>query len=193
VKLGHVVKALGAMLVAPLRIRRHPPEAPSDSIHYAIPVLAATKDLAVIQANDLPVVRTSQGRWTEWPPLVLAGCDEPLVEGAPDLRGVWQVYKGPLRGHIERIEQAGGRVVITAGGITHDLTAGGVSMTDEGLGGAEISVAARYESGRLNLYLNNKRLVVTRYRDGNDLVWRWGPYRNRLRRLNDPPKNSPPL
>ena len=178
------------MLLAPLRIRRHPPEAPSDSIHYAIPTLAATKDLAVTQANDLPVAKTSQGRWTEWPPLVLAGCDEPLVEGAPDLRGVWQVYKGPLRGHIERVEQAGARVVITAAGITHDLTAGGVSMTDEGLGGAEISVAARYESERLNLYLNNKRLVVTRYRDGNDLVWRWGPYRNRLRRLNDPHKNN---
>ena len=181
------------MLVAPLRIRRHPPEAPSDSIHYAIPMLAATKDLAVIQANDLPVVRTSQGRWKEWPPLVLATCDEPVVRGAPDLRGVWQVYKGPLRGHIERIEQAGARVVITAGGITHDLTAGGASMTDEGLGGAEISVAARYEGGRLNLYLNNKRLVVSRYRDGNDLVWRWGPYRNRLRRLNDPHKNDVPL
>ena len=181
------------MLLAPLRIRRHPPEAPSDSIHYAIPTLAATKDLAVIQANDLPVVRTSQGRWKEWPPLVLATCDEPVVPGAPDLRGVWQVYKGPLRGHIERIEQSGARVVITAGGITHDLTAGGVSMTDEGIGGAEINVAAHYESDRLNLYLNNKRLVVTRYRDGNDLVWRWGPYRNRLRRLNDPHKNNPPL
>ena len=191
-KLGHVVKVLAAMLVAPLRIRRHPPEAPSDSIHYAIPTLAATKDLAVIQANDLPVVRTSQGRWKEWPPPVLATCDEPVVPGAPDLRGVWQVYKGPLRGHIERIEQSGARVVITAGGITHDLTAGGVSMTDEGIGGAEINVAAHYESDRLNLYLNNKRLVVTRYRDGNDLVWRWGPYRNRLRRLNDSPKNNPP-
>jgi len=193
VKLGHVVKVLAAMLVAPLRIRRHPPEAPSDSIHYAIPTLAATKDLAVIQANDLPVVRTSQGRWKEWPPPVLATCDEPVVPGAPDLRGVWQVYKGPLRGHIERIEQSGARVVITAGGITHDLTAGGVSMTDEGIGGAEINVAAHYESDRLNLYLNNKRLVVTRYRDGNDLVWRWGPYRNRLRRLNDPHKNNAPL
>ena len=192
-KLGHVVKVLGAMLVAPLRIRRHPPEAPSYSIHYAIPTLAATKDLAVIQANDLPVVRTSQGRWKEWPPPVLATCDEPVVPGAPDLRGVWQVYKGPLRGHIERIEQSGARVVITAGGITHDLTAGGVSMTDEGIGGAEINVAAHYESDRLNLYLNNKRLVVTRYRDGNDLVWRWGPYRNRLRRLNDPHKNNTPL
>jgi hypothetical protein len=181
------------MLLAPLRIRRHPPGAPSDSFHYAIPMLAATKDLAVTQANDLPVAKTSQGRWTEWPPLILAGCDEPLVEGAPDLRGVWQAYKGPLRGHIERVEQAGARVVITAGGIIHDLTAGGIPMTDEGLGGAEINVAARYEDGRLNLYLNNKRLVVTRYREGSDLVWRWGPYRNRLRRLNDPPKNNPPL
>jgi len=193
VKPRHIAKVFGAMLLAPLRIRRYPPEAPDDSVHYVIPTLAATKDLAATQANDLPVARTSQGRWTKWPPPVLAGCDEPLVEGAPDLRGVWQVHKGPLKGHIERIEQAGARVVITAGGIIHDLTTGGIPMTDEGVGGAEINVAAHYESGRLNLYLNNKRLVVTRYRDGSDLVWRWGPYRNHLRRLNDPHKNNPSL
>jgi len=181
-----LIKSLGAMLVAPIGIRRQPPAPPGDSVHYEIPVLAPTKELAITKAADLPVVGTPEGRWKEWPPLVLEGCDEPLIGGAPDLRGVWQVYKGPLKGHIERNEQAGARVVITAGGIIHDMTAGGLPMTDEGVGGAKINVAARYENERLNLYLNNKRLVVTRYRDGDELVWRWGPYLNRLRRLHDP-------
>lgn len=140
-----------------------------------------------MKAADAPVVRTPPGRWKAWPPLVLAACDEPLAEGASDLRGVWQVYKGPLTGHIERIEQSGDRVVITAGGVIHDMFADGTlagGVNDEGVGGARIAVAARFESGRLNLYLNNKRLVVTRYLDGDDLVWRWGPYTNRLRRLD---------
>ena len=59
-------------------------------------------------------------------------------------------------------------------------------MVDEGLGGATINVVARYENARLNLYLKGKRRVVTRYRDGDEMVWRWGPYLNRLRRLDSP-------
>jgi hypothetical protein len=186
VPLGQIAKSLGVMLVAPIRVRRHPPQPPSAADHYEIPILALTLGSTVTKAVDLPVVCTPPGRWKEWPPLVLAGCDEPLAEDVPDLRGVWQVYKGPLKGHIERNEQAGARVVITGGGVIHDLTADGSLMSDEGVGGARISVTARYEDARLNLYLNGKRLVVTRYRDGDEMVWRWGPYTNYLRRLAAP-------
>ncbi|HIL06946.1 MAG TPA: hypothetical protein EYG17_13000 [Acidimicrobiia bacterium] len=186
VPLGQIAKSLGVMLVAPIRVRRHRPQPPSAADHYEIPILALTLGSTVTRAVDLPVVRTPPGRWKEWPPLVLAGCDEPLAEDVPDLRGVWQVYKGPLKGHIERNEQAGARVVITGGGVIHDLTADGSLMSDEGVGGAKISVTARYEDARLNLYLNGKRLVVTRYRDGDEMVWRWGPYTNHLRRLTAP-------
>jgi len=186
VPLGQIAKSLGVMLVAPIRVRRHRPQPPSAADHYEIPILALTLGSTVTKAVDLPVVRTPPGRWKEWPPLVLAGCDEPLAEDVPDLRGVWQVYKGPLKGHIERNEQAGARVVITGGGVIHDLTADGSLMSDEGVGGAKISVTARYEDARLNLYLNGKRLVVTRYRDGDEMVWRWGPYTNHLRRLTAP-------
>ena len=186
VPLAQIAKSLGVMLVAPIRVRRHRPQPPSAADHYEIPILALTLGLTVTKAVDLPVVRTPPGRWKEWPPLVLAGCDEPLAEDVPDLRGVWQVYKGPLKGHIERNEQAGARVVITGGGVIHDLTADGSLMSDEGVGDAKISVTARYEDARLNLYLNGKRLVVTRYRDGDEMVWRWGPYTNHLRRLTAP-------
>lgn len=190
-KLKQVATSLAAMLSAPLRIRRNPPTAPIGAGHYVIPELAVSSSATVSQAVDAPVVRTPPGRWKQWPPLVLAECDEPLADGAPDLRGVWRVYKGPLKGHIERIEQSGDRVVITAGGVIHDMFADGTlasGVHDEGVGGAQIAVAGRFEESRLNLYLNNKRLVVTRYMDGDDLVWRWGPYVNRLRRMTAPPE-----
>jgi hypothetical protein len=188
-KIVQVGKSLGAMLAAPVRLRRHPPVPPVDAAHYAVPSLAATLEATTTKAADIPMVRTPAGRWHEWPPLVLVGCDEPLVAGAPDIRGVWQAYKGPMTGHIERNEQAGDRVVITAGGVIHDMFANGTmagGVHDEGVGGAEIHVVARYEDGRLDLYLNGTRRVVSRYRDGADLVWRWGPYTSRLRRLERP-------
>lgn len=188
-KIQQVAKSLFAVLTAPVRVRRNPPEPPNDAKQYEIPELASSLATVTVKATDLPVVQTPEGRWKQWPPLVLEGCDEPLADGAPDLRGVWHVYNGPLKGHIERNEQAGNRVVITAGGVIHDMYADGTlagGVHDEGVGGAQIAVVARFEEGRLNLYLNDKRLVVTRYRDGDDLVWRWGPYTNRLRRLDAP-------
>lgn len=183
-----IAKQLAGMLTAPVRIRRNPPTPPSDPADYTIPTLAPTVEAATLLAVDVPKANTpDDGRWKQWPPRVLDGCDEPLVDGAPDLRGVWQAYKGPLTGHIERVEQAGNRVAITAAGIVHDMfvdgtLAGGVN--DTGVGDTPISVAAKFEDGRHNLYLGGKRLVVTRYLDGDDMVWRWGPYTNRLRRLD---------
>jgi len=185
-----VVKSLVSMLGAPLKLRRNPPTPPASQEHYEIPDLAASPGQAEVKATDVPVAKTPTGRWRQWPPLVLAGCAEPLVASAPDLRGVWSAYKGPMKGHIERVEQAGNRVVITAAGVIHDMFADGTlasGVNDEGVGGAPVAVAACFEAGRLNLYLNGKRLVVTRYLEGDDMVWRWGPYTSRLHRLTGPP------
>lgn len=185
-----IAKGLGAMLVAPLELRKNPPAVPEALEHYEIPKLAADLESATTKAADLPVAKTPPGRWKEWPPLVLAGCDEPLADGAPDIRGVWLAHKGPMRGHVERNEQAGNRVVITAGGVIHDMFVDGTldgGVSDEGVGGAQIRVAARFEDQRLNLYPNDRGVVVvTRYLDGDELVWRWGPYTSRLRRLSGP-------
>ena len=84
-----VAKSLVAMLLAPIRVRRHPPRPPEGAEHYAIATLALSPEAATTKAADIPVAHTPPGRWKDWPPLVLAGCDDPLVEGAPDLRGVW--------------------------------------------------------------------------------------------------------
>ncbi len=186
---------VGQVLMAPLRIRRNPPTPPSGREHYEPTPLAASEETATVKASDIPVAHTPPGGYREWPAPVLAGCDEPLAEGVPDLRGVWQAHRGPLKGHVERVEQAGNRVVITAGGVVHDMfadgtLAGGVNDVSSSGGATRISVVARFEDGRLNLYPGDRGVaVVTRYLDGDEMVWRYGPFRNRLRRL-DPPEGS---
>ncbi|HEY4378450.1 MAG TPA: hypothetical protein VGM93_14890, partial [Acidimicrobiales bacterium] len=88
-------------------------------------------------AADIPVAHTPPGGYGDHPPgPVLAGCDEELVAGAPDLRGVWRVVAvevegaavtdHPLIGNHQRIEQAGDRLVVTAAGIVHDMRCDGI-------------------------------------------------------------------
>ena len=88
-------------------------------------------------ANLIPVAHTPPGGYgAEMPPPVLAGCTEPLVDGAPDLRGTWRVVDAHADGvalpadhfvwaHVERNEQAGNRVIVTGGGVVHDMVADG--------------------------------------------------------------------
>lgn len=193
-RIKFAVGMIGHLVRAPFRVRRNPPSPPEGREHYEPTPLAAAVGTATVKATDIPVAKTPPGGYREWPDPVLAGCDEPLADGVPDLRGVWQVHEGALKGHVERVEQAGNRVVITAGGVIHDMVAdgtlaGGVNDVRSG-SSAPISVAARFEDGRLNLYPGDRGVaVVTRYLDGDELVWRYGPFRNRLRRL-DPPEAS---
>jgi hypothetical protein len=188
VKATNLIAVIPRLLMAPLRSRRRPDEPPAGREHFEPTPLSASPAETTVKAVDIPVAHTPPGGYRDFPQPVLAGCDEPITPGAPDLRGVWQAYRGPLKGHIERVEQAGNRVVITAGGIIHDMYADGtleggvndvhVNKTDR------ISVAARFEDGRLNLYPGGRRVaLVTRYRNGDEMVWRYGPWKNRLRRL----------
>ena len=75
-------------------------------------------------AADIPKAYTPGCGWDEWPMPVLADCTEPLAPEADDLRGLW---KSTATGdnHIERIEQCGNRVVVTAAGIIHDFRTDG--------------------------------------------------------------------
>ena len=85
---------------------------------------------------DIPVAHTPPGGYGDhFPAPVLAGCTEPLAGGAPDLRGLWQVSEVEVNGeldpdhqvvgHVQRIEQCGDRLVVTAGGIIHDMRCDG--------------------------------------------------------------------
>jgi hypothetical protein len=142
-------------------------------------------------ARDIPVAKTPPGGYgTEMPPPILAGCDEPLVEGAPDLRGTWKAVdvtsggepmpaEHPLWQHVERIEQAGDRFVVTTQGIVHDGFADGtlehgvhdVMATDFT---TPIAVVASYEDGALVLRPDGMEGVeVKRWREGDEPVWEY--------------------
>jgi hypothetical protein len=88
-------------------------------------------------ADEIPVAHTPAGGYgPSFPPLVLAGCTEPLVDGAPDLRGVWRTVSATrggepvpaddrLMSYTERIEQCGNRIVDCGGGTIADARADG--------------------------------------------------------------------
>ncbi|MEA3054665.1 MAG: hypothetical protein QOD30_97, partial [Actinomycetota bacterium] len=116
-----------------------------------------------MRADEIPVANTPPGGYgDELPPPILGECTEPLGPGIPDLRGMWRVVavdwksgSAPLvdrvSDHVERIEQCGDRVCITAGGVIHDMRADGT--VDHGVhdvaaaGGAEITVVCTFEDG----------------------------------------------
>ena len=148
-------------------------------------------------ASEIPVAHTPPGGWQgEMPPPVLAGCTEPIAPGLPDLRGTWRAFAVEVNGaavddtsHVERIEQAGDRVVITAGGVIHDMRADGSlenGVNDVSARGfAPISVAARFEDGALVLRPNDAFVAVTRRLEGDVLVWTMVPLKRvtRMRRV----------
>ena len=134
------------------------------------------------------------------PPPVLGRCEEPLVPGAPDLRGLWRVVSvqwkngsapvpDPIADHVERIEQCGDRVCITTSGIIHDMRADGT--VDHGVndvtavGGAAISVVCTFDAGVHMLRpVGMPGVEVTRRLDGDQLVWDYGPmFTARLERV----------
>jgi hypothetical protein len=157
-----------------------------------------------VSVDSIPVAHTPEGGWKgKMPPPVLAGCDEPLVDGAPDLRGLWRAVRVEKDGvplpehrlmeHVERIEQAGNRVVVTSEGVIHDMRADGtlengvddVAAADTA---RRIRVAALFKDGRLELHPMGVRPgtppPVTRERAGDELLWVYGPFRVRMRRAS---------
>jgi len=131
------------------------------------------------------------GYGVDMPPPVLATCSEPLLAGAPDMRGTWRVVAvewktgdppspDPMVDHIERIEQCGDRVCITSSGVIHDMRADGTAehgVNDvAAVGGADISVACTFEGGVHTLRpVGIPDFVVTRRLEGDQLVWDYGP------------------
>jgi len=137
----------------------------------------------MVMTTEIPVAHTPPGGWKgEMPPPVLASCTEPLAAGLPDFRGTWRAFRVEVNGepiddlrHVERIEQAGHRIVITAGGVIHDMYADGTlenGVNDVSARGfSPISVAATFEDGTLVLRPNNAFVAVTRHLEGDVLVW----------------------
>ncbi|MHA1472281.1 MAG: hypothetical protein ACTSQW_04195 [Promethearchaeota archaeon] len=142
---------------------------PTNPKDYEPVTLAPDLKSTTVMASDIPVANTPVPRYKTL------------------------VYKGRLKKHVERIEQCGNRVVITGGGVIHDMRADGTlenGVNDiNATTGAKIRVSARFEDGRLNLRLNNKFLAVTRYLDGDEIIFEYGQYKNHMRRLKAPPSS----
>ncbi len=64
-------------------------------------------------ADEIPKAYTPGCGYSRTPMPILAECTEPLAEGVVDMRGLWYGVSGWV-GHVERIEQCGNRVVVTA-------------------------------------------------------------------------------
>jgi hypothetical protein len=138
-------------------------------------------------ASEIPTTYTPPGGWREMPPPILAGCTERLVDGAPDLRGLWKVVAAevggevvaehPIIGHIERIEQAGDRVVVTTEGLIHDMRCDGTLENGchdvNGDFETPIHVVASFVDGVHTLHPQGigKDRVVTRALDGDQMIW----------------------
>lgn len=95
----------------------------------------------------------------------------------------------PVLGQRQRVEQCGNRLVVTAGGIIHDMTCDGteehgvhdVAQIDYS---TPIVVAASYEHGVHVLRPRDMPLTVTRRLDGDVMVWNYGGlFEARLERI----------
>jgi hypothetical protein len=155
--------------------------------------------------RDVPTAHTPPGGYGDvMPPPVLAGCTEPLADRAPDLRGLWRAVDArtddellpedhPVRRHVERIEQAADRVVVTAGGVVHDMVADGTF--ERGVNDVmaadfttPITVAATFEDGVLVLRPRGMPGVeVRRWLESGQLVWRYDAlFTVRMERVEEP-------
>lgn len=137
-------------------------------------------------AADIPKGNTPDCSYTHFPLPVLRECTEPLPVEADDIRGLWRGVTGNV-GHVERIEQCGSRVVVTAAGIIHDSgpnSTGGYNSNDtEGsvlftMGDREYcprsSAGMFWNQGVLEFKVFGwGPVVVRRYMDDERLVWEY--------------------
>jgi len=139
------------------------------------------------EAKDIPKGNTPGCGYDHFPLPILAECTEPLPEDASDIRGLWIGVEGGHTGHVERVEQCGRRVVVTAAGIIHDggpnSTGGETSNDTEGsvvftIGDREYCARSTasmiWNKGVLDFHVFGwGPVVVKRYLDGEQLIWEY--------------------
>jgi len=154
-----------------------------------------------LNVAEIPVAHTPEGGYgATMPPPILAGCEEPLAAGAPDLRGTWRVvevtHEGVAQpghralGSVQRVEQAGDRIVICGGGVVHDMRCDGteehgVNDVAEMDKTTRITVVATYEDGAHVLRPKGIPIEVVRRRDGEQMVWDYVGFTARLERVRE--------
>ena len=132
------------------------------SVNYCdLPVL----DGSGKSANEIPKAYTPGCSYTTIPMPILAECTEPLAEGVIDMRGLWLGVSGRV-GHLERIEQCGNRVVVTAFGIIHDFRVDGTLKN----GARDVGVACN--NFNTAIHFDDEGVMVFRLFDLFDTVFR---------------------
>lgn len=148
-------------------------------------------DLAVLdgqglRADDIPKAFTPGCGYERFPMPILADCREPLAPGVVDLRGLWWAEDGPLPGHVERIEQCGDRMIVTAAGVIHDFRTDGTVAR----GSRDIEppfcintwVSMEWLDDVLHFHaFGLSRTVVTRRREGDEVVWTYPGFEGEIR------------
>lgn len=139
------------------------------------------------RASEIPKGNTPGCAYPHFPLPILADCTEPLPEDAADLRGLWIGVAGGHTGHVERIEQCGRRVVVTAMGIIHDggpNSSGGETSNDTN-GAVVFTIGEReycprtsasmvWNDGVLDFHaVGWGPVVVRRYLEGEQLIWEY--------------------
>ena len=156
----------------------------------------------LLGVDDIPVAHTPPGGYGDaFPPPILARCRDPLVSGAPDLRGTWRTVAVEVEGeaapdhpamqHVERIEQCADRLVVTSAGVIHDMRCDGTEANGVHDVAAidfttPITVVATYEDAVHTLRpVGLAGVEITRHLDGDELVWAYGGvFTARLRRID---------
>ena len=132
------------------------------SVNYCkLPVL----DGSGKSANEIPKAYTPGCALKDVPLPILAECTEPLAPGVVDMRGLWRGFLGRI-GHLERIEQCGNRVVVTAYGTIHDFRLDGTLKN-----GAR-DVGAVCNNFHTAIHVNEEGIMVFRLFDWFDTVTR---------------------
>ena len=141
------------------------------SVNYCeLPVL----DGSGKSANDIHKAYTPGCALKDVPLPILAECTEPLAPGVVDMRGLWRGFSGRI-GHLERIEQCGNRVVVTAYGTIHDFRLDGTlknGARDVGAVCNNFHTAIHVnEEGIMAFRLFDWFDTVTRKMDGGDMIF----------------------
>ena len=148
-------------------------------------------------AGEIPVAHTPPGGYGDtFPDPILGGLQRPDRRRGPGparhVGGDRVVADGktvaghPALGSVQRIEQCGDRMVVTGGGIIHDMRCDGteehgVHDVAEFDMRTPITVVASYEDGVHVLRPVGLPIEVTRRRDGEQMVWDYLGFTARLR------------
>jgi hypothetical protein len=124
-------------------------------------------------ANDIPKAYTPGCRFSHTPMPILENCTEPLADGVVDMRGLWYGLSGRI-GHLERIEQCGNRVVVTAYGTIHDFRVDGTlrnGARDIGAFCNNFNTAIHFDDGVMVFRLFDLFDAVTRRMNGEEMIF----------------------